>query len=97
MSCQFLLYSEVTQSHKYIHSLSYNIFHHGLFQETGCSSLQLQPDFVSLPFYMQEFASANPKLPVHPTPSPLPMNSEFEPTSTCRQSLSFPMVPHHLT
>ena len=39
MLCQFLLYSKVTQSHIYIHSLSYIIFHYGLSQETGYSSL----------------------------------------------------------
>ena len=39
MLCQFLLYSKVTPTHIYIHSLSCVIFHHGLSQETGCSSL----------------------------------------------------------
>ena len=37
--CQFLLYSLMTHSYLYIHSLSYSIFHYGLSQETGYSSL----------------------------------------------------------
>ena len=36
---QFLLYSIVAQSYIYIHSFSHTIFHHGLSQETGYSSL----------------------------------------------------------
>ena len=39
MFCQFLLYSKVTQSYKYIHSFSHPIFHHVLPQETEHSSL----------------------------------------------------------
>ena len=39
MSCQLLQYSQVTPSYIYIHSLSYVIFHPGLSQETGWSSL----------------------------------------------------------
>lgn len=39
--CQFLLYSKVAQSYVYIHSFPYVIFHHGLFQEIGYSSLSL--------------------------------------------------------
>ena len=39
MSCQFLMYSKVTRSYLYIHSLSHIIFHHFLSQETSCSSL----------------------------------------------------------
>ena len=39
MLFQFLLYRRVTQSYIYIHSVSYIIFHHGLSQETGYSSL----------------------------------------------------------
>ena len=36
---QFPLYSKVTQSYIYIHSLSYIIFHHNLSKETEYSSL----------------------------------------------------------
>ena len=39
MLCQFLLYSKVTFSYIHIHSLSYTIFHDGLSQEIGYSSL----------------------------------------------------------
>ena len=36
---QFLLYSKVTQSYICIHFFSHIVFHHGLSQETGYSSL----------------------------------------------------------
>ena len=31
-----------------------------------------QQDLIAYPFQKQEFASINPKLPIHPTPSPSP-------------------------
>ena len=37
--CPFLLYSIVTESHIHIYSFSHSVFHHGLSQETGSSSL----------------------------------------------------------
>ena len=37
--CHFLLCSKMTQAYIYIPFFSYIIFHHGLTQETGCSSL----------------------------------------------------------
>ena len=39
MLCQFLLYSKVTSSYLYMHSLSHIIFHHVPSKETGYSSL----------------------------------------------------------
>ena len=53
MLCQFLLYSKMTQSCIYIHSLSYIIFQHGLSQETGYSSLcyTIGPHCLSILFF----------------------------------------------
>ena len=39
MLCQSLLYSKVTQFYTYIHSLFNILFHYGLSQEIGYSSL----------------------------------------------------------
>ena len=66
---------KVTESYIYMHSLLYIVFHHVLYQETGCISLCCTVDLIAYLFQMQQFASINPKLPVHPTPSLLPLTT----------------------
>ena len=61
--CQFLLYSKMTQSYIYIHSL---------YKWLDTVSWAIQQDLIAYPLQMQQFAS-NPKLPVHPTPFPFPL------------------------
>ena len=66
--------------HTYIHTyiyicilfltLSSIMFHH------KCSEIVpwvIQQNFIAYPFQMQQFASTNPTLSVHPTPSPSPL------------------------
>jgi len=74
MLCQCLLYSKVTQSYIHRHS-SQVIFHHDLSQEYDIVPCAVQQDLIAYPLHMQQFASTNPKLPVHPTLSPSPSAS----------------------
>ena len=64
-----MLYSEVTQSYIYIHSLPCIISHHGLSQEPGFSSLcyMIGPHCSSI--LNVTFASTNLKLPGYPSPT----------------------------
>ena len=41
---------------------------------TITSDCAIQQDVIAYPLQMQEFASTNPRLPVHPTPFPFPMS-----------------------
>ena len=50
-------------------TLSSIVFHHKGLDRVPCAT---QQDLTAYPLQMQEFASANPKLPVHPPPSPPP-------------------------
>ena len=68
--CQFLLYSKVTQSHTYICYFSHIILHHTPYEMTRYSSLCYTAWYHCL--YTPN-ASINPRLPVHPTPSPSPL------------------------
>ena len=83
MMWQFLLYTKVTQSNIYIY-----IYIHipflilssitGLSQEIRHSSLccRVGPHCLSI-LNVKQFASTNPKLPVHPTPFPSPLASKI--------------------
>ena len=62
----FLLYSMVTQLH--ILFLHITMLHHKWLDIVPSAT---QQDLIANPFQRQEFASVNPKLPIHPTPSPL--------------------------
>ena len=76
MFCQFLLYSKVTQSHTHTHT-------HALFFSYSLPSWSIlrldrgpcagQQDVMAYLLSASQFASTNPKLPVHPTPSSLPL------------------------
>ena len=74
MFCQFLVYSKATQSYIYIYilflTLSPIMFHHKWLDTAPCA---IQQDLIAYPLQMQKFASTNPKVPVHPTPSPSPL------------------------
>ena len=69
--CQFLPYSKVTQSYVHIYilflTLSSIIFHHKRLDIVPCA---IQQDLIAYPCQIQQFASINPRLPVHLTPSP---------------------------
>ena len=54
--------------HTYI--LFYILFHCGLSQDIEYSSRCYTLDLMVYPFYIQSFASTNPKFPVHPTSPP---------------------------
>ena len=68
-SVNFLMYSKVIESNICIYflflTLSSIMFHHKWL--VPCA---IQQDLIDPPLQMQEFASINPTLPVHPTPSP---------------------------
>ena len=53
-------------------SLSHILFHHVPSQVIEYSSLCCTAGAHCLSLHVQWFASTNPKLPVHPSPSPLP-------------------------
>ena len=85
-SVNFLLYSKMTQSHThiYIHSfltLSSITLHHRWLDIVPSATQHL----IAYLLQMQEFASINPRLPVHPTPSP----SALATTSLFSKSMSF--------
>ena len=68
----FLLYSMVTQLHLHV----YIVFSHIIMLH--CNGLNIVPsatqqDLIANPFQSQQSASINPKLPIHPTPSPTPL------------------------
>ena len=67
MFCQFLLHSKVTQL--YMYNFTHIILHPVPSQVIGYSSCAIERDLIAYPLQMQEFASTNPKLPVHPIPS----------------------------
>ena len=71
MFCQILLYSKVTPSYIY----TYVLFLIWL-DRVSCA---IEQDLIAYPLQTQQFASTNPKLPVHPnyqtSPSPLTITS----------------------
>ena len=68
MFCQFMLYSKVTESYKYIYSFSHIImFHHKWLDIAPCA---IQQNLIAYPLQIQSFESTKPKLPVYPTSSP---------------------------
>ena len=75
MLCQSLLYSKVTQFYTYRPSFfiyfSMTVYHRVL----NIVSCALQEDLVVYPSYIQQFASANPKLPVLPSLTSLPLGN----------------------
>ena len=83
--CQFLLYSKVIQTYIYTHSLSYIIFHHGLFQETGHSFLCYAVGLHCLSILNVLVCKYQPKTP-SPSPSPLPL------ATTSLFSMSVPIL-----
>ena len=56
--CQFLLYRKVTQSDIYIHSLSYIIFHHGLFWEFLIYCRQVPAKDIGIAFILLRLVSS---------------------------------------
>ena len=75
MLCHFLLYSKVTQSYTYIHSLFYIIFHPGVSQETGYSYLCCAVGCHCLSILNVIVCIYWPQVLIHPTPSPLPLGN----------------------
>ena len=74
--CQFLLCSKETQLYKYtyIYTLFFSYYLPSCSSQViGWLPCDIQQDLIALPFQMQQFASINPKLSVHPTPSPSPL------------------------
>ena len=71
----------MTQLCIYTHSFSHIILHQVPSQVMGYSSLRYKQDLLAYPLQMLKFASMNPKLPVHPTPSPPPSYQNLD-TST---------------
>ena len=73
--CQFLLFSKVTQfvcvcvytQAFFFLDCSSIMFYHKWLDIVPCA---IQQDLIAYPLQMQQFPSTNPKLPVHPTPSP---------------------------
>ena len=71
-SCNFLLYTKLTQSHIHVYILfTYIIMLHHMWLDIVPSAIQ--NDLMAYPFQTQEFASINTKFPIHATPSPLPL------------------------
>ena len=68
----------------HIHILFNIPFHYGLLQDTEYSSLCYTVGPCCLPILYNEFASANPKLPIHPSPTASPL----APTSLFSMSVS---------
>ena len=54
--------------------LSSTMFHHKWLEIVPCAT---QQDLIAYPLQIQEFASINPKLLVHPTPYPTPRKATF--------------------
>ena len=56
-------------------------------------SFAIQQDLVGYPFSIQQFPSASPKLPLHPSPNPLPLHNHelnlFSVSETLLQISSF--------
>ena len=71
-SVNFLLYSKVTQLHMHVYLLFSHItmLHHKWLDIVPSALWQ---DLIAYPLQRQQFASMNPRLPVHPTPSPSPL------------------------
>ena len=68
-SVNFLLYSMVTQLHIHVYILfSHIIMRHHKWPDRVPSATQ--QDAIANPFQRQQSTSINPKLPIHPTPSP---------------------------
>ena len=84
MFCQFFLVAK-RPSYKYTYilflTLSSIMFHQKWLDVVLCA---LQQDLIAYPLQMQWFAFTNPKLPVHPTPSP----SHFATTTLFSMSMS---------
>ena len=58
---QFLLYSKVTQTYKYIHYFSHILFHHVLSQEIGYSSLYPRIQYIPIfsVLYIPEYSKVS--------------------------------------
>ena len=69
MFCHFLLYSKVRQLYMYIYIFFFSHFLHNVASEVIIIPCAIQQDLIAYPLQMLQFASTNPKLPVHPTPS----------------------------
>ena len=61
-----------THIHLCLYSFYHIIFYHVSSQVTKVPCA-IQQDLIAYPLQMQQFASTNPKLPVHPTPSHSPL------------------------
>ena len=75
MFCQFLLYSKVTQSYIHIHFFSLIILHH-VPSQVIIVPCAIQQDLIAHAPQMQEFVSTKLRLPVHPTPSSSPQQTQ---------------------
>ena len=85
MFCQFLLYSKMNHLYIYTHIHVYIPFSHIVMLYHKWLDIvprAIQMDIVAYPFQRQEFASINPKLPIHPTPSPTPWQPQVYSPST---------------
>ena len=69
MLCPLLLYSKVTRSHMYTHSLSRVTLIMVYPKRLDVVACAVQQDLIAYPFLMGEFAFTTPKLSIHPTPS----------------------------
>ena len=76
MLCEFLLYSKVIQLYIYIYTFFFIFFsimiYLRIFNIVPCA---VQEDLVVYPSYIYSFASANPTLPLHPSPTPIPIGN----------------------
>ena len=79
MLCQFLLYNKGAQAYIYIHSFYHTIFHHGLSQEIGYSSLyyRVGPHCLSILNVIVASTNPNSQSILLPHPSPLASTSLF--------------------
>ena len=68
MLCQFLVYSKVIQL--YIYTFFFIFFSIMVYYRTlNIVPCAIQQDLVVYPFYIYQFASANSKFPIHPSPT----------------------------
>ena len=93
MLCQLLLHSKVTLSYIHIHIfliLSSILVYPKRLDRVPCA---VQHSLMADPFSVSGFASTNPTLSVHPTPSPLATTSVFSVSVSlflfCRQALPY--------
>ena len=96
-SVNFLLYRKVTQSHTHRYilflTLSSIVCHHKWLDIVPSA---MQRDLIAYPFQRQSFASANPRFPVHPSPSPAPVAHNIPTWNLLRELILNVLTTHTL-